>query len=316
MVQGILRNPGKNVEYDIRCRRKPGGQPANFADAFLGKILDSRHRLNQPGAERPRWVPAPLLMASAALHLGAGAATLIRPRLWPLALGAVALNHLVLGATGLWPKSRLLGPNWTHLPAGSAGRGEVAITIDDGPDPEVTPWVLSQLGMYGARASFFCVGERVERHPELAQEIVRCGHSIENHTQRHRHTFSLLGPRAIEAEIARAQDSIARVTGASPRFFRAPAGLRNPFLEPVLCRMQLRLASWTRRGFDTVNGNADAVYRRLINSLQGGDILLLHVGNAARGRSGQPVILEVLPRLLEALISRQLKPVTLRASLP
>ena len=278
--------------------------------------MDSRHRLSHQEAEQPRWVPSPLLLASAALHLSAGAASLIRPRLWPWALGAVALNHAVLGAAGLWPKSRLLGPNWTHLPASSGMRGEVAITIDDGPDPEVTPSVLSQLGMYGARASFFCVGERVERYRELAQEIIRCGHAIENHTQRHRHTFSLLGPRAIEAEIARAQDSIARVTGDSPRFFRAPAGLRNPFLDPVLCRLQLRLATWTRRGFDTVSGDADTVYRRLVNSLQGGDILLLHDGNAARGRTGQPVILEVLPRLLETLISRQLKSITLRASLP
>ena len=278
--------------------------------------MESRQRLNQQGAERPRWVPAPLLTASAVLHLGAGAATLLRPRLWPFALGAVVLNHLVLSAAGLWPKSRLLGPNFTRLPAASAGRGEVAITIDDGPDPEVTPRVLSQLGMYGAHASFFCVGERVERYPELAREIVRCGHSIENHTQRHRHTFALLGPRGIEAEIARAQDSIARVTGVSPRFFRAPAGLRNPFLDPVLCRMQLRLATWTRRGFDTVSGNADAVYGRLMNSLHGGDILLLHDGNAARSRTGQPVILDVLPRLLETLVGRQLKPVTLRAARP
>jgi peptidoglycan/xylan/chitin deacetylase (PgdA/CDA1 family) len=270
--------------------------------------------LNQQGAEGPRWVPAPLLMASAALHLGAGAASLMRPRLWPWALGAVALNHIVLGAAGLWPKSRLLGPNWTHLPAASAVRGEVALTIDDGPDPEVTPQVLSQLGRYGARASFFCVGERVERYRELAQEIVRCGHAIENHSQRHRHTFSLLGPRAIEEEIARAQDSIERATGASPRFFRAPAGLRNPFLEPVLCRMQLRLATWTRRGFDTVSDNSDLVYRRLASSLKGGDILLLHDGNAARSRTGQPVILEVLPRLLQTLAGRQLKPVTLRAA--
>jgi peptidoglycan-N-acetylglucosamine deacetylase len=267
-------------------------------------------------AKQPRWVPSPLLFASAALHVGAGAAALIRPPLWPWALGAVALNHAVLGAAGLWPKSRLLGPNWTRLPASSSIRGEVAITIDDGPDPEVTPKVLSQLATYGARASFFCVGERVERYRELAQEIVRCGHAVENHSQRHRHIFSLLGPRGIEAEIARAQDSIARVTGSSPRFFRAPAGLRNPFLEPVLCHMQLRLATWTRRGFDTVSGNADTVYRRLIDSLQGGDILLLHDANAARGRTGQPVILEVLPRLLEKLRSRQLKPVTLRASLP
>lgn len=278
--------------------------------------MDSKHRLSHPATERPRWVPSPLLQASAAVHLGAGAASLIRPRLWPFALGAVALNHAVLGAAGLWPKSRLLGPNWTHLPASSGIRGEVAITIDDGPDPEVTPKVLSQLGTYGARASFFCVGERVERYRELAQEIIRCGHVIENHTQRHRHTFSLLGPRAMEAEIAQAQDSIARVTGDGPRFFRAPAGLRNPFLDPVLCRLQLRLATWTRRGFDTVSDNADSVYRRLANSLQGGDILLLHDGNAARGRTGQPVILDVLPRLLETLMSQQLKSITLRASLP
>ncbi len=264
----------------------------------------------------PRWVPSPLLLASAALHLSAGAAALMRPRLWPWALGAVVLNHAVLGAAGLWPKSRLLGPNWTHLPAASGMRSEVAITVDDGPDPEVTPRVLSLLGMYGARASFFCVGGRVERYPELAQEIIRCGHAIENHTQRHRHTFSLLGPRAMEAEITRAQDSIERVTGETPCFFRAPAGLRNPFLDPVLCRLQLRLASWTRRGFDTVSGDADTVYRRLVSPLRGGDILLLHDGNAARGRTGQPVILEVLPRLLETLLSRRLKSITLRAALP
>jgi peptidoglycan/xylan/chitin deacetylase (PgdA/CDA1 family) len=175
--------------------------------------------------------------------------------------------------------------------------------------------VLSQLDAYGARASFFCVGERVERFQEIAREIVRCGHSIENHSQRHRHTFSLLGPGAIEAEIVQAQDSIARATGSRPCFFRAPAGLRNPFLDPVLCRLQLHLASWTHRGFDTVNGNADAVYQRLVNPLKSGDILLLHDGNAARGRGGAPVILDVLPRLLEALRTRQLKPVTLRAAL-
>jgi peptidoglycan-N-acetylglucosamine deacetylase len=272
--------------------------------------------MNQRGAEQRRFVPSPFLSASAALHIGAGAATLLRPRLWPWALGAVALNHIVLAAAGLWPKSQLLGPNWTRLPARSIARGEVAITIDDGPDPKVTPRVLAQLAAHGAHATFFCVGERVERYRELAQEIVRCGHAIENHSQRHRHNFSLLGPGGISAEIAQAQDIILRVSGSSPWFFRAPAGLRNPFLEPVLCRLQLRLASWTRRGFDTVSGNEDAVYRRLINSLQGGDILLLHDGNAANGRNGTPVILDVLPRLLETISARQLKPITLRAALP
>ncbi len=262
-----------------------------------------------------RWSPPPLLYASAAVHLGAAAAMLARPRAWPWALGALAANHAALAAAGLWPRSQLLGPNWIRLPAQDGAAAGVAITIDDGPDPDVTPQVLSQLAAHHALATFFCVGARVERYANLAREIVSRGHAIENHSQRHRHNFSLLGPRGMSVEISRAQESILRVTGSRPRFFRAPAGLRNPFLDPVLTRLQLRLASWTRRGFDTVNANADAVYRRLANPLQDGDILLLHDGNAARGRGGKPVILEVLPRLLDTLASKQLRPVTLRSAL-
>ncbi|HEX4152410.1 MAG TPA: polysaccharide deacetylase family protein [Steroidobacteraceae bacterium] len=270
--------------------------------------------MSSPTETRPRWAPAPLIYASAALHAGAAVATLVSPPLWPWTLGAVALNHAALTGAGLWPKSRWLGPNWIRLPAAATARREVAITIDDGPDPEVTPRVLSLLGVYGARATFFCVGERVERHPELAREIVRLGHAVENHSQRHRHAFSLMGPGRIEREILEAQRSIAGVTGQSPGFFRAPAGLRNPFLDPVLSRHGLRLVTWTHRGFDTVTGDSDQVYGRLSRSLQAGDILLLHDGHAARGRLGTPVIVEVLPRLLETLRDRQLEPVTLRAA--
>jgi peptidoglycan/xylan/chitin deacetylase (PgdA/CDA1 family) len=256
------------------------------------------------------------LYASAAVHLGAAAAVLARPRVWPWALAAVALNHGSLAAAGLWPRSRLLGPNWVALPRQGGESTGVAITIDDGPDPEVTPQVLSQLAEHRALATFFCVGARVERYPDLARAIVDRGHHIENHSQRHRHNFSLLGPKAMGAEISRAQDSITRATGSTPLFFRAPAGLRNPFLDPILARLQLRLASWTRRGFDTVQRNSDAVYRRLANPLRGGDILLLHDGNAARAHSGRPVIVEVLPRLLDLLAERKLQPVTLRSALP
>ncbi|MDP9012939.1 MAG: polysaccharide deacetylase family protein [Pseudomonadota bacterium] len=272
-------------------------------------------RMGQPGRGYRRLIASPIVSGSAALHLGAAAAVLIDARTWPWALGAVVANHGVLTAAGLLPRSRLLGPNWTRLPPSSGARGDVAITIDDGPDPAVTPRVLAQLAEHGAQATFFCIGERVERYAELAREIVHRGHAIENHSQRHRHNFSLMGPAGMLAEIARAQDSIAAVAGSSPRFFRAPAGLRNPFLDPVLEQLQLRLASWTRRGFDTVNGDARTVYRRLANPLRGGDILLLHDGNAARDAAGQPVILEVLPRLLDALAERGLTPITLRAAL-
>jgi len=265
---------------------------------------------------RSRWMPSPLVTASVALHVAAAATAIARPRLWPWALGAVVANHVALAGAGLWPRSQLLGPNWIRLPGESPTPNAVAVTIDDGPDPEVTPQVLRQLAAHGAHATFFCVGERVERYAELAQEIVRTGHAVENHSQRHRHTFSLLGPGGMREEIARAQDSILAVTGSRPRFFRAPAGLRNPFLDPILTRLKLRLASWTRRGFDTVSGNPDAVFHRLANALRAGDILLLHDGNAARDAKGRPVILEVLPRLLDTLQARQLQPVTLRAALP
>ncbi len=270
--------------------------------------------MHQPPIHK-RWRPAPLVSGSVALHVGAVVAAVARPNLWPWALGAVVADHVLLSAAGLWPRSRFLGSNWTRLPPDAAARGAVAITIDDGPDPEITPRVLSLLDEHNAQATFFCIGERVKQYAELAREIVRRGHTIENHSQRHLHRFSLLGPRGIAAEIESAQETIGGVTGTRPLFFRAPAGLRNPFLDPVLTRLDLQLASWTRRGFDTVNRSTDVVLGKLTRHLSGGDILLLHDGHAARAESGLPVILEVLPRLLAAVAAANLRPITLRAAL-
>jgi len=163
----------------------------------------------------------------------------------------------------------------------------------------------------GARATFFCIAARAARHPALCREIVRRGHSVQNHTQRHSHTFSLLGPRGLEAEIGAAQAALADITGTRPRFFRAPAGMRNPFLAPVLQRLELQLVSWTRRGYDTVQREPARVLRRLTARLAAGDILLLHDGHAARTADAEPVILAVLPALLRGLRSRGLAAVTL-----
>lgn len=255
--------------------------------------------------------PPALIRGSIALHALAAGALIVRPQLWLWALTAVVADHLAITAAGLWPRASLLGPNLTRLPQRAAARGEIAITIDDGPDPEVTPAVLALLDRHGVRASFFCVGERITRHPQLAREIVARGHGLENHSQHHLNRFSLLGPRALRAEIAGAQESIAFATGAVARFFRAPAGLRNPFLEPELARAGLKLVSWTRRGFDTVTSDPDRVLARLLRGLAAGDILLLHDGHAARAGGGDPVILTVLPRLLAAVRAAGLKPVTL-----
>jgi len=260
-----------------------------------------------------RWMPTRLMKASALLHAGAIGVAIARPLLWPWALGSVAANHLVLTGCGLWPRSGWLGPNWTRLPPTTAS--VVALTIDDGPDPQVTPQVLALLKAAGVQATFFCIGERVMRYPQLARAIVRDGHAIENHSQRHLNRFSVLGPKAIEREIREAQDSILTTTGVRPEFFRAPAGLRSPLLEPILRKLGLRLASWTRRGFDTVNNKTDSVLAKLTRDLQSRDILLLHDGSAARTARGMPVVLEVLPHLLTAFSNAGLRPITLRAAL-
>ena len=240
---------------------------------------------------------------------------LAMPAEWPWVLGALAANHAVVTAVGLWPRSTALGPNLKRLPDAAAARREVALTIDDGPEPEITPAVLDLLDAAGARATFFCIAANAQRHPELVREIVRRGHSVENHSHVHSHRFSLLGPRGLAREIEAAQSVLSDVTGVAPRFFRAPAGLRNPFLAPVLHGMGLALASWTRRGFDTRERDPQRVLQRLTRGMAAGDILLLHDGNCARDAQGRPVVLAVLPALLDELRRQGLVPVTLPQAL-
>ena len=259
-----------------------------------------------------RWQPTLLIRISIALHLLALALVIAAPGQWRWALGAVLVNQIVLTLAGLWPRSHWLGSNWTQLPAAATARNEVAMTIDDGPDPVVTPQVLDILERYAVHATFFCVGDKVARYPDLCREIVRRGHALENHSQHHRHTFAFLGYSGFMRELQAAQDTLAAIAGERPMFFRAPAGLRNPLLDPVLHRLGLQLASWSIRGFDTRIGDAERVKSRLLRGLRAGAILLLHDGNAARTPAGIPVILEVLPAVLAAAATADLHFVTLR----
>jgi len=258
-----------------------------------------------------RWPTPMLVKASVACHLGAGAAVLAEPALWPWSAGAVTLDHALIMAVGLWPRSTWLGSNMRRLPAAAAARGELAVTIDDGPDPEVTPRVLDLLDAARARATFFCIARQAERHARLCRELVARGHSVQNHSHRHSHSFSFSGPRAFAREIALAQERLSQITGQAPAYFRAPAGLRNPFLAPVLHQQGLQLVSWTRRGFDTVYREPAGVLARLTRGLAAGDILLLHDAGSRRAPSGRPVVLEVLPLLLRRLRDAGLRAVTL-----
>jgi peptidoglycan-N-acetylglucosamine deacetylase len=271
--------------------------------------------LAQTAAPRGRWQPTPLIAGSIGLHCMAGIGALFGPDAWAWVVGSVVANHAVLGSIGMWPRSTLLGPNVRRLPDPCAARGEIALTFDDGPDPEVTPRVLELLQARGAQATFFCIGSAASRHPDICREIADRGHRIENHSRHHYATFPFLGLGGIRAEIAAAQSLLTEIAGAPPRFFRPPAGLRNPLLDPVLHELGLALVSWTRRAYDTRRSDPQRAARRLLDGMAGGDILLLHDGHCARTRSGTPVVLEVLPRVLDAVERAGLRPVTLHQAL-
>jgi peptidoglycan/xylan/chitin deacetylase (PgdA/CDA1 family) len=258
-----------------------------------------------------RWVPAPALKATAALHVGGAIAALAVPGAWPGIVVALAANHLLLFGAGLAPRSRLLGPNIVSLPAPAVARREVALTFDDGPDLATTPRVLDLLDAHGAKASFFCVGERAAACADLVREIARRGHSVENHSHRHSTRFGWYGPTRLRREIEAAQSTIAGITGVAPAYFRAPFGMRSPFLDPALAHCGLRLVSWTRRGLDTIDADPVRVLGRLCDRLAAGDILMLHDGVATGGRTDGRVVLEVLPGLLDRLAAAALAPVSL-----
>ena len=258
------------------------------------------------------WKPAPVVWLALAGHVGALALWLLWPQQWGWALLVLLLCHLWVTVLVMLPRNHWMGRNLTRLPA-QPHAPRVAITIDDGPDPEVTPQVLEILAQYQAKASFFCIGKRVEQHPELARAIVAQGHGLENHGYAHSNFLAFWGSRRIQQDLARMQNVAYAATGVWPRFFRPTAGFRNPWLDPVLARMGLQLAMWSRRGFDTRTGDAQQVLHRLEKNLDDGAILLLHDGHSARTPQGQAVIVEVLPILLQKLQQRGLSAVKLEA---
>ena len=259
-----------------------------------------------------RWHPAPAIRFSFLLHAGGVVVWAIQPALWPWIIGVLIANHCVLSCAVLFPKGRLLGPNLTRLPQAAIRRGEVVLTFDDGPDPEVTPRVLDLLDQYQVRASFFCIGAKAAAYPHLLKEILRRGHSVENHSYHHSPYFPFYGIARLRREVQNTQAAIAGITGRAPVFFRAPAGFRSPFLDFVLARCGLHYVSWTRRGFDGVRSDPVLVLRRLTRNLAAGDVLLLH--DSVSARTYEPAVLSVLPTLLQQLAAQGLKAVSLPAA--
>ncbi|MFN0128857.1 MAG: polysaccharide deacetylase family protein [Verrucomicrobiales bacterium] len=225
--------------------------------------------------------------------------------LWWGGAGAWAIAPMVLvhAATlwaTLWPASQWWGPQQSDFPA--TGK-ELWLTLDDGPDPDDTPTVLDALDAHGAKATFFLIGKKAAAHPGLVREIIRRGHTIGNHTQTHpQYTFWRLGTKALAREIDDAARALEALLGRAPGVFRAPAGMRNGFLHPLLAQRGLRLLSWTVRGLDGRDTNRDRIIRRIVSGARPGAILLLHEGK--RDADGRSLALDCVPAVLSALTAR------------
>ncbi|MEZ5739550.1 MAG: methyltransferase [Burkholderiaceae bacterium] len=238
----------------------------------------------------PAWPSS--LKASALWHGAMAAGLVAAPAYAAWWAGGLVANLLLTGAS-VTPRSGLLGPNLVRLPMSAAARGLVALTFDDGPDP----WSHRRCSRHSRRPG----RGRPSLHRRQTGAASGPGAPDRGRGPRDREPHAVAPPQlcvsraaGLRAEI-RPPSNVAQLAGCRPCFFRAPAGMRNPWLEPVLRQLDLRLVSWPP-GLRRSARRRGTGAARLTRRLAAGDILVLHDGHAARTTTGEPVVLKVLPR--------------------
>lgn len=193
---------------------------------------------------------------------------------------------------------------------GDPSRQELALTFDDGPDPLWTPPILDLLEARQQRATFFVIGERAERHPELLRDIVLRGHEIANHTWSHSYLTVFMRPSSLALQLERTNSVILRATGTRPKWFRAPVGLLSPRIPRASRIAGLRIVSWTATARDgTGHTTVPQALARLERALLPGAILVLHDGRI--DRTAEPIAPTVVKLLLDQIEAKGLRSVTL-----
>jgi peptidoglycan/xylan/chitin deacetylase (PgdA/CDA1 family) len=194
------------------------------------------------------------------------------------------------------------------------GEEAVALTFDDGPHPQGTPAVLEVLAGAGARATFFMVGEQVERYPEVAREVVAAGHAVALHGHRHRNLLRL-GPGAVAADLERGAGALGDCTGLAPTLYRPPYGIFTPAGLAVVRRRGLAPWLWSRWGRDwRRRATPDAIAGKATEGLCAGDVLLLHDADFYSAQGSWRRTVDALPAILRRVAERGLHPVALPAA--
>jgi peptidoglycan-N-acetylglucosamine deacetylase len=228
------------------------------------------------------------------------------PALW-LSIPAVLLVLLVTIGTAKTGSS-IFYPTITH---GPRDNNRVALSFDDGPDPQVTPQVLDVLAQYDARATFFVIGKWVDAYPELAKCIVADGHVLGNHSWSHSRLQNFYLTKRHLGEIESCERVITRTTGNSlPILYRPPIGLKSGDLARAAYRHNLTLVAWSLHSQDTRQSDPEKVARRVLRKICGGDIVLLHDGHDLPGRH-RPYCAPAVQLILQGLRAKGLECVTI-----
>jgi peptidoglycan/xylan/chitin deacetylase (PgdA/CDA1 family) len=189
--------------------------------------------------------------------------------------------------------------------------GAVAITFDDGPHPEGTPAVLDALAQAGALATFFVVGEQVERWPGLVADMVAGGHGVELHGYRHRNLLRV-PPRALARDLDRGAALVAETSGRAPRLHRAPLGIYSPASLAIVRRRGWTPTLWSRWGRDwRRRATAASIAADASAGLVAGDVVLLHDADYYSARDSWRRTVTALPPILDAVAAAGLRTVVL-----
>lgn len=246
------------------------------------------------------------LFAASLLVAVAAAAQWLPPWTSGLALAGVLAS---IGAGVFLLSSGMFARPVLAAAAAQAG-ARLALTFDDGPDPLHTRRVLDLLEARGHRATFFVIGARAEREPELLREIVQRGHALANHSYAHPYTLPFQTPAAVAADLERAQAVLERASGVRPRWFRPPVGLLSPRVVAGARLAGVELVGWSATARDGArSATVDQCAARLLRAIAPGAILVLHDAVERGGRA--PLAAEVLSQVLDAMERAGLRSVTL-----
>jgi peptidoglycan/xylan/chitin deacetylase (PgdA/CDA1 family) len=219
-----------------------------------------------------------------------------------VALTAGAAVHAGPVLTSIAPLRTWLWPGLSGL-----GRpGHLALTFDDGPDPQSTPAFLDALALRGVRATFFLLGSMLERTPSLGRDLVAAGHEVGVHGWAHRY-LTRVGPRATWQDLARARDLVAETTGQAPAYFRPPYGVLSAAALVAARDLGLRPVLWSAWGKDwTPRATPEGVLRTVTRGRLDGGTVLLHDSDCTSAPGAWRSALGAIPLLLDHCAERGL----------